>query len=1497
MNMKKKIQRMLAWVLSVAMLVPCFSGTVLADVPQDKMLSEKELTISGSPVVHNTLWYNNGIEETEVVSGSSISYAWKAGTEIRQEETFKVVSGSSISEGKIVDAEGDELVTLETDENGKFVFDDEKADVLMYYGYDRGYEVEDADLGEKITLAVEIVNKAAAADKQDDIYRYVGVTEEVRNASGIFSSVSALTERAKYGYVEDQPDVVEDVTIKADVRFRGESYMTPDEIAEFAAGIEVIVSSEEGTELGKARLSVSGSAVTADVKISGADLKPGKQTVAVSFVDVSEMGYSWELDRTYTTIDVYEKPEITTADVKAVSHSKNKKTAKIAGVVSNYTAKEVTFSYAVATSGSAVTIDEKTGVAAIPAGLEDQVADIEVKAVLKENATVIGTKTVQLAIYKDAIPVIKADGVQFTATNAAIEWTEAGLYKGAAYQMEFATTPADASGYTVKWSSSNTKVAKVSKTGLVTFQGLYDTETVIKLVLTNKDKTAVETEVKLTVPAMKETLKSVSAAKSYTVDRYQTAEVGTVTVNYTVKEGNKNVAKFLKGTGSKLEAENGSSFGISYAVKDSSIATVDTNGKITGLKKGNTKLIVSVNNSSIKKEITLKVNDVVYTAVSGRFDKEADKDNTKFEASKDEKNQLRADVVLYRDQLSTDKRELKNVELKGVSASVYSKALGRTVIDRIDGLKVNLSGHKDNTAKAVTLTLPNKQKLVLNILIATTTPKYLTNHGYTIYKGYEAATPISFSLYGNISVKSATTSAVGFEVKKVAQDKYRNIVTVWVTANKDAKASQKVEFEFKTQDELHKGEVETANVVVPLKTKAIPNLKIEVQNLDAMAMKEFGFVRMDKSMYLYGAYEEKVSLEYSDMKPSISSSNSKYKDQDILEINERRYIKLKEGVTGAAISKVAGQKNVSYEVSYKISEVPSLGVQKTAVKVNFVKTSYKFDQSLYTASVATAKDATPDTAAVPEKKANVTVRAAVNKFYDGDVTDFISLEGTTEAVSTAGITVKNAEFDYDELVIDLEVTPEFVKANDPSWDGKSAKTIKLAKNKLQFVLKAGAELGNGKVSHSDEIIKLNAGLNVSANTAAKITVTKPEDFTQNYFNYQWTSVEVTTKTAGVDSSDLKLTEYAAEDEVKKYFAFSANDNRLYIDAKQDVEAPAVGKYPVTIIGIDANNEEFKADIIINVKPAVDVVVTAQTSGTVNPNNYETWNSKKYSQYNMAFVTVTSNIPTLPIYLLDGVVVREDTANTAGLDATNKFDVLDLGYANARVLMAKPDAVLGGKSYSLDLKVIYGDLEEGVAPKKAPKLSVNKAAAPYTLRNECNIDLTGDRTAIVRFDRDVDSNVVGKWSSIMVGKDITPSADGLELYVEKEDGTFEEYKGALQKINAISLSKADQKKYDLEHLYSESGRTYFLLKVKDDVVMKESTGKVTFQVIPQGSAATVAVQAYSVSGKPLYTKNAKGKMMPCKVNVPKAVNVTANMVFNNLPTEDYIHEEPDTFRMN
>jgi uncharacterized protein YjdB len=152
------------------------------------------------------------------------------------------------------------------------------------------------------------------------------------------------------------------------------------------------------------------------------------------------------------------------------------------------------------------------------------------------------------------------------------------LNKDATYQIQYQVNPADASNPNVTWSTSSSSIATVSATGLVTGKAVGNAT----ITVTTADGAKTDSlAFKVVIPVTGVTLNSASG----TINKGNT-----VTLTATVAPSNATDKTVV------------------WVSSDEAIATVDSNGKVTGVANGSTTITVVTNDSGKMANYTVTVN-------------------------------------------------------------------------------------------------------------------------------------------------------------------------------------------------------------------------------------------------------------------------------------------------------------------------------------------------------------------------------------------------------------------------------------------------------------------------------------------------------------------------------------------------------------------------------------------------------------------------------------------------------------------------------------------------------------------------------------------------------------------------------------------------------------------------------------------------------------------------------------------------------------------------
>ena len=221
----------------------------------------------------------------------------------------------------------------------------------------------------------------------------------------------------------------------------------------------------------------------------------------------------------------------------------------------------------------------------------------EAVATVDANGKVTGVKAGEAVITvttedggKTATCKVAVKDKEVNVTGVTLNKTTLTLEAGASETLTATITPADATNQKVSWKSSKEAVATVDANGKVT--GVKAGEAVITVTTEDGGKTA--------------------TCKVY---------VNTATVAVTGVMLNKTETTILEGSSETLVAtvlpENATNRNVSWKSSDEAVATVDANGKVTGVKAG--EAVITVTTEDGKKtntcKVTVKSNTVNVTGV------------------------------------------------------------------------------------------------------------------------------------------------------------------------------------------------------------------------------------------------------------------------------------------------------------------------------------------------------------------------------------------------------------------------------------------------------------------------------------------------------------------------------------------------------------------------------------------------------------------------------------------------------------------------------------------------------------------------------------------------------------------------------------------------------------------------------------------------------------------------------------------------------------------
>ncbi|WP_160691624.1 Ig-like domain-containing protein [Clostridium sp. C2-6-12] len=232
-----------------------------------------------------------------------------------------------------------------------------------------------------------------------------------------------------------------------------------------------------------------------------------------------------------------------------------------------------------ATDKSVTWTSSNTGIATVDnAGTVTAIADgnVTIIATAKDGSKITGTKTITISGQTITTPVtdVKVSGISITGSNVISS-------KGGITQLTAIATPTNANNKNVTWSSSNSSVATVSSTGVVTAK----TDGSITIIATATDGSGIVGTKTITVSGQTTTTTPVN----------NDIKVTNVTVmgngNIDVKDGTITLTAYI----SPINATNNS---VTWSSSDPSIANVDNRGIVTAKSNGSVTITATANDGS-----------------------------------------------------------------------------------------------------------------------------------------------------------------------------------------------------------------------------------------------------------------------------------------------------------------------------------------------------------------------------------------------------------------------------------------------------------------------------------------------------------------------------------------------------------------------------------------------------------------------------------------------------------------------------------------------------------------------------------------------------------------------------------------------------------------------------------------------------------------------------------------------------------------------------------
>lgn len=212
-------------------------------------------------------------------------------------------------------------------------------------------------------------------------------------------------------------------------------------------------------------------------------------------------------------------------------------------------------------------------------------ATITVKVKNSEDGTVLETKEVAVTVSNPANENKVVTGI--TLSNTAIS-----VAKDATVTLTATVTPDDATDKTVKWTSADSSIATVESNGTV--KGIKEGTT--KIIATANGGTDVKAEATVTVTATTEAVKTVTITESSNVAKGETKQFK-----------------------AKVEPENATNKTVTWKSADEKIATVNSEGKVTGVAAGKVKITATCDGKEATVEITVtdSTKNLVFTDNNG----------------------------------------------------------------------------------------------------------------------------------------------------------------------------------------------------------------------------------------------------------------------------------------------------------------------------------------------------------------------------------------------------------------------------------------------------------------------------------------------------------------------------------------------------------------------------------------------------------------------------------------------------------------------------------------------------------------------------------------------------------------------------------------------------------------------------------------------------------------------------------------------------------------
>lgn len=1119
---------------------------------------------------------------------------------------------------------------------------------------------------------------------------------------------------------------------------------------------------------------------------------------------------------------------------------------------------------------------------------------ITITAVSRENTRLRGKLTVAVEVVNTAVPVT---GIQLalqgdssdTGIKTALGKLSTGFDKdprqsGEPYrdslQLGYRTTPADATAnYTPVWKSSDTTAVTVDQNGLVTVLAQGKTVTI------TVSAGALSDAVTFTTATTKyEPQEIIYQPKALALSEQSYLQINNVKVKCRVN-GGKTTRTF------QLNKE-----AFSYTVSDPAIATADNTGALFGAAPGETTLTLKLGSTNLTKTVPVTVKEKKYAAVhftlNGHY----------ISTTADKKGNLLGDVLLY-----------QGLDVPNATSFPFSGAMGYVASEQQDfisrdidlsGISLKLkAGYKANKAVKYTLTLPNKQKMILTVTIADTQPVFVS--GATLYSGLDVETPVTFSIYPGTKIYSANVSDDS-KVTATSWSQDSNTVTVWVKCKGSVKSGKlPTTFLFETADfGTQESTLKTASV--KLTAAAIPSASMvpiyatgKAFSKSGYTLKNMGELMKISDKYHYdtgsdGEWMETVkqyTSGYYTVYPDqiLSTSNNAY--AGLLEIKEGQLI-LREGKDPNSIPDGSPVFTLKY---YYMSEGSMLKTQQkdTSLTVHFKsfgvapdKLTYHMIPSLPDSSGEYAAESL-DFKLYSHYKGDYALNKTDLKKYGSSALDQRYAMGTGD--SYALYWAKNGQLVKGvTIAADSEVYRDSVKGQYKlltlSIAANSELMEKVGESGLRSFPKDSFEIRMKSSNAYAPAVKITFPAEIAI-TTDRPTVTPAKNitaFNQTAFSQQKLVIPYSA-TADNFSPYRIETIMTKSPQMEDPFTFRVTPYEMTVlGNSQTAKTPQPGTYTYACKLLDAQglySNEFLLNLKVT-KAAGNMVIKAKVSGSLNPFYYN-----KDTGEGGATITFSSNIPNMDIDVLDMKLLETPKGFSGAVETST--DLIAMGYVQKNILETKNVLRLSPSReyyYKPDYSYIPADIKVSAGNGYT---AVFKLLSPVSIKTtqknkvyssgEWDLSRGGTKREITL------SQPEGGTGFMNLSPAIAPLdrlPDGTMLYKKVDKEYIKVEAAQIAPIESIKLKGAAAKNFTITG-YAPDG-SLLTLEAQNDSVLKAGTQKLTYEIVPSSSSAYSKQKVYDLDGNQLYlmTEDFNGieKYTAASVETAKPVSMQQSIYF-------------------